>query len=146
MGKNILSAVLNLGFGQSQFSSGGTASNGGLWVKSIGLATSQWWTRPSPYIVKSQGDLFPWQPIPGMPNFPYGLHPAAAPDFPIRSAGYYSYQVEVSNVVRDWLDGKQPNLGFVLIGPNESTVSGSSDTALSSVATIGLDITYSVPK
>lgn len=62
--------------------------------------------------------MFPWKPIPGLPDLPHGVSPGVQTSFPVKYSGY-AYRIEVSGVVRDWLDGKEPNLGFILIGPNE---------------------------
>lgn len=145
-GKKILSAVLHMSFGQARYASGTVASNGGVWAKTLGLATSTWWTASSPHIVGSQSKLFPWKPIPGLPDLPHGLDPASQPDFPIKYNGANGFQVEISSVVRSWLDGTEPNLGFILIGTNEKTAEKNHDAALSPVSGLSLDITYSIAK
>ena len=141
MGKKIVSAVLTLQLGQAQYVSGSVASNEGVWARTLGLGTSNWWEKPNPNI----GDLFPFKPIPGMPDLPYGLSPPAQSEFPVKYSNN-TYTIEVSNVVRDWLDGTEPNSGFILVGSNENTVPKSYSAALSPVTGISLEITTSVPK
>lgn len=149
-GKKVVSAILNISLGTATYISGKSSSNEGVWVKTLGLGTSTWWTKPSPYITgenrkTSRSGLFPWKPIPGMPDLPYGTNPPVQKSFPVKYSSH-TYQIDVSSVVRDWVAGKEPNLGFILIGTNEKVVQKNTDTALSPVTSMGLDITYSTPK
>ena len=149
-GKKVVSAVLTISLGKATYISGSTASSEGVWAKTLGLGTSTWWTRESPYVTaenrkSKRSGLFPFKPIPGMPDLPHGINPPVQKSFPVKYSSH-TYQIEVSSVVRDWVDGKEPNLGFILIGTNEKIVQKNTDTALSPVTSVGLDITYSTPK
>lgn len=144
--KKIVSAILNLDLGQAQYSSGATASNEGVWIKEICLATSGWMNKPSPYITNDSSDLFSCKEIPGMPDLPTGINSPEDKKFPVKYNGAYSLQIDVTNVVRDWLDGKEQNLGFVLKGKNEKIAEKSNATALSPVKYVDLAITYTVQK
>ena len=142
MGKGVVSAILHIGLGQAQYSSGSVASNEGAWIKSICVSTSEWWNKPNPYYGGSKNYLFPCSKIPGMPDLPHGLNPTAQKDFPVKFNGVNSYQIDVTSTVRDWASGKAPNLGFILVGTNESSVARSRDRAVSPVDSVSLDITY----
>lgn len=144
-GKKVVSAILNISLGKAKYISGSTSSNQGVWVRTLGLGTSTWWTKQSPYIITSRNDMFPWKPIPGLPDLPNGVNPPAQGSFPVKYHDH-SYHIEVSNVVRDWLDGKEPNLGFVLIGTNEKVVQKNTNAAVSPISSARLDITFSTPK
>lgn len=144
-GKKILSAILNIRLGQGKYITGSTASNEGVWVKSLGLASTTWWNKGSPYQILDKNKFMPWTQIPGMPDLPHGVNPPAQGSFPVKYNGH-SYQIEVSSVVRHWVDGTEPNLGFLLIGTNEKTVGKNRDAALSPVTGLGLDITFSTPQ
>jgi len=145
-GRKIVSAVLNLDLGQAHYSSGATASNEGVWINEICLATSNWINKPSPYITNDSSDLFSCKEIPGMPELPTGINSPEDKKFPVKYNGAYSLQIDVTNVVRDWLDGKEQNLGFILKGKNEKIAGKNNNSALSPVNSVNLEIAYTVAK
>jgi hypothetical protein len=57
------------------------------------------------------------------------------------SSGDHSFTIDVSTIVRDWVNGTTPNRGFVLSGPNE-TFPENNDTWVSSYRNFRLDITF----
>ena len=56
----------------------------------------------------------------------------------------FSEGINVSIQVRDWVDGKTPNHGFILVGPKEATGKNDDDTCVAKLGSLRLEVRVNV--
>ncbi|WP_259781059.1 hypothetical protein [Aestuariispira ectoiniformans] len=140
--KSIVAATLRFSNVGTEFHRDHEATNvAGSWVRKLQLATSDWRLQPSPVVGTSRNVLYPAKAIAGLPDLPVGNPPPSSDSFPVKF-DWVTYEVEVSALLRDLVGNKEPNLGFILIGVDETVDHKNGNTALTKVGRISLEVTY----
>jgi len=75
---------------------------------------------------------------------PWGAYSVAGDQFSTSSFGYLG--VEIGGIVRDWVNGKNPNYGIFFVGPDEQLKAKSNDKCYSQLYQIKLDVINAVKK